>query len=202
HRSLVNFTEIARLKYKLTPHDRILQFASISFDTAAEEIYPSLISGGQIVLRVDEMLNSVAIFLQQCQKFQLTVLDLPTAYWHQLTLELANKQLKLPKSLRLVIIGGEYARSEIVDLWRQNVGTEPQLVNTYGPTEATVVATMFHLSTETDELPIGRAIHNIQTYVLDNHLQPLPIGVPGELHLGKKDAIKVANTIPSKPQTC
>jgi len=184
HRSLVNFTEIARLKYKLTPHDRILQFASISFDTAAEEIYPSLISGGQIVLRVDEMLNSVAIFLQQCQKFQLTVLDLPTAYWHQLTLELANKQLKLPKSLRLVIIGGEYARSEIVDLWRQNVGTEPQLVNTYGPTEATVVATMFHLSTETDELPIGRAIHNIQTYVLDNHLQPLPIGVPGELHLG------------------
>jgi amino acid adenylation domain-containing protein len=190
HQSLVNFTEAASVEYGLSACDRVLQFASISFDAAAEEIYPCLTCGGTLVLRTDEMLRSIPTFVQKCWDLGLTVLDLPTAYWHQLTSELANTDLVLPDSLRLVIIGGEPALLERVKTWQNYVGNRPQLVNTYGPTEATVVATIYKFSepATTDRLwreaPIGHSIRNVQVYVLDRYLQPVPIGVPGELYIG------------------
>ncbi|HBY76803.1 MAG TPA: hypothetical protein DEG47_07325, partial [Cyanobacteria bacterium UBA11148] len=106
HQALVNFTQAAISEYGISESDRLLQFASISFDTAAEEIYPCLIAGGTLVLRTDEMLTSVATFLKACQDWKLTVLDLPTAYWQQMVSELATTDVTLPESLRLVIIGG------------------------------------------------------------------------------------------------
>jgi amino acid adenylation domain-containing protein/non-ribosomal peptide synthase protein (TIGR01720 family) len=191
HHSLVNFTQTAVVKYGLTKGDRILQFASISFDAAAEEIYPCLVSGGTLVLRTDEMLSSGQAFLQKCHDLKLTVLDLPTAYWQQLMLDLKTANLVLPESLRLVIIGGEAALPEAVEIWQNYVGERQELVNTYGPTEATVVATMYKLpklappaNTPLSRLPIGQPLDNVQTYVLNRYLQLVPVGVPGELHIG------------------
>ncbi len=194
HRSLVNFTQAAIFEYGLNDTDspaetlpeRILQFASISFDTAAEEIYPCLISGATLVLRTEEMLTSVATFLKTCQDWQLTVLDLPTAYWQQIVSELETTDVKLPESLRLVIIGGERVLPESVKIWQKSVGKFPQLVNTYGPTEGTVVATTYKVTTSIigNSVPIGRPITNTQIYILDHYLQPVPIGVPGELFIG------------------
>jgi len=190
HQSLVNFTQTAMVEYELNSCDRVLQFASLSFDVAAEEIYPCLTCGATLVLRTDEVLNSVPTFVQHCWDWGLTVLDLPTAYWHQLTSELASAKLVLPDSLRLVIFGGERARPEQLRIWHKCVGDRPQLVNAYGPTEATVEATICKLSgsAPTDslwrEVPIGRPIRNVQVYLLDRYLQPVPIGVPGELHIG------------------
>jgi amino acid adenylation domain-containing protein/thioester reductase-like protein len=185
HRSLVNQTKSAVIEYKLAASDRILQFASISFDAAAEEILPCLAQGATLILRTNEMLNSLPGFLQQCQDLKLTVLDLPTAFWHQLTSELAVG-LALPESLRLIIIGGESALPEYLAIWRQ-VGTQVRLVNSYGPTEATVVAVTCDLSgvaAVEHTVPIGQPIRNLQTYVLDPSLNPVPIGVPGELYIG------------------
>ena len=87
HQSLVNFTAAAKVIYGLNSSDRILQFSSISFDSAVDEIYNSLICGGTLVLRTNEMLNSASTFVQKCREWKLTVLQLPTAYWHQLTSE-------------------------------------------------------------------------------------------------------------------
>ncbi|MEA5505983.1 amino acid adenylation domain-containing protein [Halotia wernerae UHCC 0503] len=186
HRSLVNYTQAAIEEYEISFSDRILQFASISFDAAAEEIFPCLVQGATLVLRTDEMLNSVPTFLEECQQQSLTVLDLPTAFWQQLTSELPALRLTLPPSLRLVIIGGEKALPDKVSTWQQCVDSKVKLVNSYGPTEATVVATTCDLSAQnfTKEIPIGKAIANIQTYVLDRYLQPVPIGVSGELYIG------------------
>ncbi|WYL93613.1 MAG: amino acid adenylation domain-containing protein [Gloeotrichia echinulata IR180] len=187
HHSLVNFTQTAFAEYQLKPKDRVLQFASISFDAAAEEIYPCLSCGGTLVLRTQEMLQSVSAFIQQSQDWELTVWDLPTAYWHLLVHELASGNLSLPKSLRLVIIGGERVLAEKVEMWHQLVGHYPQLVNSYGPTETTVVATLSPLLDNVlnrQEIAIGKPISNVQVYVLDKYLQPVPIGVPGELHIG------------------
>jgi len=188
HGSLVNFIKTAIVEYELTQHDRILQFSSISFDASAEEIYPCLVCGGRLVLRSNEMLNSVPIFLKKCRALELTVLDLPTAFWHKVTSELAEGKVRLPESLRLVIIGGEQALSASVTLWQKSVGATPRLVNTYGPTEATVVTTMYTLPSPAERkwevLPIGRAIDNVQTYVLDKDLQVVPPGVQGELYIG------------------
>ncbi len=198
HQSLVNFTQIAKIEYKITKSDRILQFASISFDTATEEIYPCLTSGATLILRSEEMVASVPQFLQRCQEMKLTVLDLPTAYWHQWMAELETVNLNTPESLRLVIIGGEQVHSDKVAVWQKLLGDlAPQggranrltLVNTYGPTEATIVATSYKLETSASvnlnrPIPIGKAIGNVGVYIVDRHLNIVPIGVKGELCIG------------------
>ena len=190
HRALHNFAVSARASFALFPGDRVLQFASISFDAAAEEIYPTLISGAGLVLRTDSMLASVASFLEHCAEWRVTVLDLPTAYWHELTDKMIAENLPAPECLRLVIIGGERANSERFAQWRNAVGDRVRLLNTYGPTETTVVATTWESvgSAELDctarEIPIGRPIANAQIYILDAYLQPMPAGARGDLYIG------------------
>jgi len=187
HESLVNYTTVASAEYRIQKCDRILQFSSISFDVSAEEIYTSLTSGATLVLRTDSMLDSIEGFLQKCKNWEITVMALPTAYWHELTAFLSQKTVVLPPSLRLIIIGGEKLLPERLKTWLECVGERIRLVNNYGPTEATVGATIYDLSvadTTLKELPIGRPLGNVQTYILDGNHQPVPIGIPGELHIG------------------
>lgn len=201
-RTLVNFALMAVRTYGFLPSDRILQFASLSFDPAVEEIYPGLLLGSTIVLRTEEMISSIATFLERCREWELNVLGLPTAFWHLLVSEVAaDPALKLPSSLRIVIIGGEKANPQKVELWQHGVGGRVQLINGYGPTEATVVATVYKipiLNEVEDEPPalpdssapilpevsIGKAIGNVEIYILDSDRQLVPIGVPGELYIG------------------
>ncbi|MCC5616019.1 amino acid adenylation domain-containing protein [Nostoc sp. CHAB 5836] len=205
HRSLVCYINTASIKFEMKTSDadggqnqRILQFASISFDTAAEEIFPCLICGAALILRTDETLSSTPQFLQQCHDWGITVLDLPTAFWHQMTAELATANLALPDSLRLVIIGGERADRKHLIMWQQQVNQRVRLVNSYGPTETTIVATLCDLSVSTSgEVPIGRAIPQVQTYVLDPYLQLLPVGTPGELYIG---GVGVARGYRNRPE--
>jgi amino acid adenylation domain-containing protein len=169
HESLVNYTTAASAEYEIDQCDRILQFSSISFDVSAEEIYTSLTSGATLILRTDSMLDSVEGFLQKCKNWEITVMALPTAYWYELTAFLSQKTVVLPPSLRLIIIGGEKALPERLKTWLQCVEQQVRLVNNYGPTEATVGATIYDLSvadTTLKELPIGRPLGNVQTYIL------------------------------------
>jgi len=190
HRSLVNHTEAAGIAYDLQQTDHVLQFASISFDASAEEIYPCLMRGATLVLRSEEMADSLSLFTRTSQDWPLTVLNFPTAYWHQIAPRLSTEVLTLLPSLRLVILGGERALPDRITAWQQQVGQRVRLFNTYGPTEATIVATRWELSesaegcTALSDVPIGRPIANVQAYVLDRHLRPVVIGVAGELHIG------------------
>ncbi|MCB0165295.1 MAG: amino acid adenylation domain-containing protein [Anaerolineae bacterium] len=200
HRALTNFAQTAAEAFDLTSQDRVLQFASISFDTSNEEIYPCLIRGATLVLRSETMLNTPAEFFRQCHTQHLTVLDFPTGYWHELTNHLKLNALALPPVVRLVIIGGEQAQAESLALWQERVGADVQLCNTYGPTETTVAVTIWRL-TETIDLArpvsIGRPTANTELYVLDPYLQPVPIGVAGELTIG---GIQVARGYLHRPQ--
>ncbi|WP_414624617.1 amino acid adenylation domain-containing protein [Calothrix sp. CCY 0018] len=193
HCSLVNFVLSAIAVYNITQSDRVLQFASIAFDWAVVEIFPCLLVGGTLVLRTDDMLMSGSRFIQQCREWEITMMDWPTSHWHQVMVELAAAEETLPESLRVVSVGGEAVKPETLKLWQRCVKglvNPPQLLNGYGPTEATVVATYYELSEfiannpAASCVPIGTPIANVSTYVLDSHLQPVPIGVPGELHIG------------------
>ena len=189
HAALARFTLAAAAAYGLGPADRVLQFAAASFDTSIEEIFPCLAAGATLVLRDDAMLDSPARFCAACGERGITVLDLPTAYWHTLAAAAAaaGPGLALPESLRLVILGGERALPERVLGWLAAVGPRPRLVNTYGPTEATVVATGCRLwppAATAASAPIGRPWGAARIWLLDPALQPVPAGVSGELHIG------------------
>ena len=190
HAALVNYVTAAIAGYGLAAGERVLQFASISFDTSAEEIYPCLAAGGTLVLRDDAMIGSFDGFVRALARLRIDVLDLPTAYWHELAGELeAHDELALPESLRLLIIGGEEALAGRLAAWRRRVGARVRLVNTYGPTEATIVSTSHDLTGEPAAEPpaavaIGRAVPNARTCVLGSHLQLLPAGIDGELYVG------------------
>jgi amino acid adenylation domain-containing protein len=180
HTALSNFNNYAIKTYPIYPEDNILQFASINFDAAAEEIYPILTKGGTLFLRTKEMLDTDQTFLQTCQEMGVTILDLPTAYWQQL-ISTKYKQNYWPESVRLVIIGGEAASIQHVKHWQQTLGQKVQLLNTYGPTEATVVASAYRLTEFIDNLPIGKPLANTKIYILDTQHNPTPLGIPGEL---------------------
>jgi len=186
HHALARYSETAQLQYQLQATDRVLQFSSVSFDISVEEIFPTLTCGATLVLRSEAMLASASLFLRFCQEWAISVVSLPTAFWHELVSGVIGEGLSLPPSLRLVILGGERAQPEKVTTWRNQVGPQTQLFNTYGPTEATVVATLYEIPAafSGQEVPIGRPIRHSEVYLLDQQLRPVPPGVPGELYLG------------------
>jgi amino acid adenylation domain-containing protein len=190
HRSMVNHSLAVSEVYELNTQDRVLHFSNISFDVAVEEIFPTFLSGGTLVLAPTEVYTSVTYFLDLLNQQALTVINLPTAFWSEMVYGMSILKQSLPESLRLVIVGGEKVSKSTYNKWRSLVGTFPRWLNAYGPTEATVTATIYDPLQSTEalhpdaEVPIGRAIANLQTYVLDLNLKPSPIGAAGELYIG------------------
>ncbi len=185
HRAIAAYARTARDYYAVGPGDRVLQFGSISFDTSAEEIYPTLAGGATLVLRAGDMALSMAHFLREADRLGITLLALQTAFWHEIVAGLITG-LELPASMRLVAFGGEEALLDRLAAWRRQVGPSVRLVNTYGPTEATIVSTYRELAEPEDdpEIPIGRAVPGARVYVLDRGGEPAPPGVQGELMIG------------------
>ena len=189
HRGLVNHNTAAVKLYDLTAADRVLQFSSISFDIAIEEMFPTWVAGATVVFRTDDTSLLAQDFMMWIRRQRITVLDLPTAYWHELVNQLSDSSEPLPNSLRLVIVGGEKASPSILKSWQKLAGGRVRWINTYGPSEASVIATAYepppHLALQKRSvLPIGRPIANTKVYVLDQDLNGVPVGVAGELHIG------------------
>ncbi|MEH1938078.1 MAG: amino acid adenylation domain-containing protein [Nostoc sp.] len=190
HGAIANHCCIIQQAYELEKSDRVLQFASINFDASLEQIFPTLIAGATLVLRGSDVWTPTN-FQKIISDFGLTVVNLPTAYWQQLAQEWAKTQvLDTNSQLRLVIVGGDVMLPEYVAIWQQSAMSRVRLVNAYGPTETTITATLFEILPQLSEdinlkkMPIGRPLPNRTVYILDRYLQPVPIGVPGELYIG------------------
>ena len=170
HEALAHFVAGATAVYGISKDDRVLQFAPLHFDASVEEVFVTLCAGGTLVLRTEDMLD-VPGLLAGCVEQGITVLDLPTAYWHELAYAIADGVAQLPDSLRTVIIGGEAALPERVARWCRTVGARVRLLNTYGPTEATVVATVADLSAwDGDGVPIGLPLPGVRAALVDGEL--------------------------------
>ncbi|HEX5719380.1 MAG TPA: AMP-binding protein, partial [Thermoanaerobaculia bacterium] len=185
HRSLAAHVRSTAAEYALGPGDRVLQFAALFFDVSVEEIFSCLERGATLVLASDRPAEAPSAFLAACHAAGVTVLNLPTAFWHQLAAALDAEGLALPPTLRLVIIGGEQALPAALAAWRRRVPPGVRLINAYGPTEATIGATFWEDRPETtpDPVPIGRPFSHARALVLDRGLRPVPVGVAGELCL-------------------
>lgn len=188
HGGLVNHHLAAIDLYGLTPRDRVLQFSSLSFDISIEEMIPSWLAGATVVFRDPEMPLLPAEFIAWIEKKKITVLDLPTAYWHELVHGLAKTKQRLPESLRLVIVGGEKASASALRAWSEISRGKVRWINTYGPSEASIIATSWEPGTgekvSDGELPIGRPIANTRIYLLDQNMRPVEPGATGEIYIG------------------
>nr|WP_062341267.1 non-ribosomal peptide synthetase [Herbidospora sakaeratensis] len=168
-----------RMAYDLQPGDRVAQFSELGFDAHVEEIFPSLEAGATVVMLPNGG-RTLPDFLTTSEGARVTVLDLPTSFWHALVEEI--DEIAWPPNLRLVILGGDPVAASAVKRWRSRFGDRVRLVNTYGPTEATVIATAADLG---DGKPsIGRPIAGSTVAVLDSAGREVPPGVPGELAIG------------------
>ncbi|MFF8732443.1 amino acid adenylation domain-containing protein [Streptomyces sp. NPDC015171] len=173
HGALAHFVAGATQRYGIRREDRVLQFAPPHFDASVEELFLTLCAGATLVIRTDEMTQSVPRFLTDCARLRVSVLDLPTAYWHELAYTLSTGAAVLPEGVRSVVIGGEAALPERVERWRKAVGTSVALFNTYGPTEATVVATVAELhdpALAPGDVPIGLPLPGTRAAVVGGEL--------------------------------
>lgn len=185
HGGLANHAQASAGLFDVGAEDRVLQFASLSFDIAVEELFPAWSRGATVVLRGGDDTLDPSLFSQWVGDRAVTVLDLPTAYWHAWVNGLAARGERLPASLRLVVVGGERALATVHATWLEIGGDRVRWLNTYGPTETTVIATVHEPAGTTGlDIPIGRPIANVTTYVLDDQFQAAPIGVAGELFIG------------------
>jgi amino acid adenylation domain-containing protein len=181
HRSIVNHLLWRQDAFPLGAHDRFLHKASISFDIAVWEIFGTLLAGAQLVLARPGGQADAAYLVQLMKAQQVTVAHFAPAMLHAL---LSEPGLEHCRHLQQVFCGGELLPAELAALFHRKSGA--QLHHQYGPTETTVDVTVWTCARAEQPrvMPIGRPIANTQIYLLDDWLQPVPVGVTGELYIG------------------
>jgi len=186
HGEWAHHCRVASEAFALSPKDVVLQFASAGFDTALEQTLTTLWSGARLVMRGADVWTAEELFAV-IGKEGVTVANLTTSYWQQVTSEWKESRLDLEKtSLRLMIVGGEQMGVEGVRDWDfLTADGRPHLLNAYGPTETTVTATLSspEVSRATTRLPVGSPLAGRTVAIIDERGWWVPMGVPGELML-------------------
>lgn len=165
----------------LNSTDVLAQISNVSFDAATWEIWGALLNGGKLVIFSKDTFLSPTVFGEQIRAHGITGMFLTSALFNQMARENPGSL----NNLRHLIFGGEVADPKSVqEVLRKAPAT--RLLNAYGPTETTTFALCHEIESCDGHLsvPIGKPISNTEVYVLDEHRQPVPIGVTGELYIG------------------
>jgi amino acid adenylation domain-containing protein len=173
HRGLVNVALAQIAFFGVGPGERVLAFASVNFDASASEMMMALLAGATLVSAPDEALRPGKDLHDTLSRQSIGTVTLPPSILAVLP------QAKLP-ALRALIVAGEPCPEELVNRWAPG----RRFFNAYGPTETSICATMAECFAGGGKPSIGRPIANTEVFVLDSGLEPAPIGVPGELHVG------------------
>ncbi|WP_298427800.1 non-ribosomal peptide synthetase [uncultured Kordia sp.] len=170
--SFLDYVTTFKNHFQLTQDDKIMQQASIAFDTSIEEIFPILISGGQLIIQKDR--NDINALIKECEKHEVSILST-----NPYVLQFLNEQhTEFNLKFRMLISGGDLLKPSQVDKIYQKF----TIYNTYGPTESTVCASYYKINTISESFPIGKPIANRQVFIVDGESNQLqPIGVAGEL---------------------
>ncbi|TCO55608.1 non-ribosomal peptide synthetase [Actinocrispum wychmicini] len=176
HRSVCNFMATVHGLFEMGSHDNVLQFASLGFDVSVFEIFSALTCGARLCLARQDTLLSVKDLTAFMRRHEVSVMDMPPPVMSLLD------GGAFPK-LRIAFVGGEAFSGGLVNRWAV---PGRRFFNGYGPTEGTVTVIVEECSgTDWQQSPpIGRPMPNMTAYALDRHGQLVPVGVPGELHIG------------------
>ncbi|MEA5616273.1 amino acid adenylation domain-containing protein [Cronbergia sp. UHCC 0137] len=185
HHAICNHMLWMQETFALQETDKVLQKTSFSFDASVWEFYAPLLTGGQLIVAEKGRHQDSPYLLKLISEQQVTVLQLVPSLLQML---LEQGGIENCKSLKHIFCGGEALSVELEQslLSKLNVN----LHNLYGPTEACIDTTFWTCRNENNQqskqkiVPIGHPIANTQTYILDSLLQPVPIGIPGELYIG------------------
>src|SRR5262249_1755811 len=173
HRGFRNMCESQAQVYNNHSDLRILQFFSFSFDASLYEMVMALLSGATLFMATRENLQPGTPLTRMICKYSITTMTLTPSVLAFLTPE------QCP-TLQTVMVGGEACPHELMVRW----ATGRRFLNGYGPTEATDWTTFWECDAQSEIVHIGRPIINTRLYILDRHLQPTPVGVPGEIYVG------------------
>jgi amino acid adenylation domain-containing protein len=174
----------------LRPTDRVLAFAATTFDATTEELYPALLAGASVVLRPPDIRVPDAAFDALLESARPTVLSLPVTFWHAWVDRLVREDGRVPACLRMLLLNAEEPSVHRYRQWCAAGGARVRFINTYGPTEATVTATLYEPGPDTtaheewDRFPIGTTLDGVTAQILDATGRPVPDGAVGELCLG------------------
>ncbi|MBJ2215867.1 MULTISPECIES: amino acid adenylation domain-containing protein [Pseudomonas] len=191
--ALSEFAGIAADYSQLVAQDRVLQFATLNFDGFVEQLYPALTLGATVVLRGPQLWDGAELYRQIIAQ-GITLADLPTAYWKLFLQDCLAAGPRTYGALRQIHIGGEAMPLEGPLLWQRAGLGHVRLLNTYGPTEATVVSSVLDCTDPSavgagGASPIGRALPGRGLYVLDRDLNLLPLGAVGELYIASANGL-------------
>ncbi|WP_416235670.1 amino acid adenylation domain-containing protein, partial [Nodularia sp. UHCC 0506] len=178
HRGVVRLVKDCNY-VNLSADETLLQAAPIAFDASTFEIWGALLNGGCLVILSSQQ-PTLAEIGQTITDYQITTLWLTAGLFHLMV----DEHLESLKSVKQLIAGGDVLSAVHINKLRQN-HPECRVVNGYGPTENTTFTCCYTVTDicEGNTVPIGRPINNTQVYILDKHLNPLPVGVPGELYI-------------------
>ena len=177
HRGAVNFLRSMREQPGICEADILLSVTTLSFDIAVLELYLPLTVGAQVVILSREAAMDGRKLLKTIDQLGITILQATPATWRLLLLEPGWEGQSAMKMLS----GGEAMPKELA---AQLLTKGTELWNMYGPTETTVWSTVYQVKDAEQRILIGKPIANTDIYILDPLLQPVPIGVAGELHIG------------------
>jgi amino acid adenylation domain-containing protein len=188
HRNLANQTAYVVRTLQLAVGDRLAPVSSINFDASLEEHFAPLAAAATIVLSTGDELDSCARFFEFVVRQRLTILDVPTSLWRELTNYLHDERREYPDCVRAIMMGGEVATRAIYEKFLKVGGRNIRWFNAYGPTETTICSTVYEHqpdrdADETGPPPIGRPIDGTTAVVLDRCGRLVPPGVRGELYL-------------------
>jgi amino acid adenylation domain-containing protein len=183
HRGICNQLYWRQTTFKLTEQDKVLQTISFSFDPSVWQIFWTLSFGAQLIMARPGGHQDTAYLVKMIVEQQITVLALVPSLLRVL---LEEKGIENCQCLKHITCGGEALTVELIEHFFARLNLDNVLVNCYGPTEASIDATFWVCQRGTDHsiAPIGRPIANAEIYILDEDLQPVPVGEPGELHIG------------------
>ncbi|KIO77525.1 hypothetical protein TH53_08775 [Pedobacter lusitanus] len=179
HQNVHNMIFGWQKKLTLTNEDRVLLFSNYTFDASVEQLFMALLNGAGLVLIAQEVQMDVDAVIAVMNTEQVTYMLATPGFLRNIPAD------KVPSGLRHITAGGERCGTALAQSWTAQ--TELNFYNAYGPTECTVFATTYkydHELSDTEYLPIGKPVENVQVYILDTADNLLPAGVPGEICIG------------------
>jgi amino acid adenylation domain-containing protein len=172
----------------MSEEDTMLLMSSVSFDLTHKNIYAPLLRGGRVCLYRSGLYNYMHM-TETAQKESITIMCCTPSVFYPLVELNEDGDYGALSSLRKIFLGGEPLNINRLKKWSKSPNYCAEIINIYGPTECTDIVSLYRIDNgkmdELDNVPIGRPIYNTKLYILDKNLQPVPIGVAGELCVGE-----------------